>query len=67
MVKYAVHKTEHGSDHWVIKTMLNTLWPALKHQEQLLFKNTLWKEINTRITSTLAATLLEGMAQQKTN
>jgi hypothetical protein len=62
MVKCAVHKTEHGSDHWVIETMLDTLWPALKHQERLLFKNTPWKEINARIASTLAATLSEGTA-----
>jgi hypothetical protein len=62
MVKCAVHKTEHGSDHRAIETVLNTPWPAPKHQEQLLFKNTPWKEINTRIASTLAATPSKGTA-----
>jgi hypothetical protein len=67
MVKCAVHKTEHGSDHRAIETVLDTPWPAPKYQERLLFKNAPWKEINARIASTLAATPSEGTAQQKTD
>jgi hypothetical protein len=67
MVKCAILGTEHGSDHCTIETVFDALWSPLKHPERLLLKNALWKEINVRIANTLAATLLEGTVQQKTD
>jgi hypothetical protein len=66
-VKYAVHETEHRSDHRAIETVFDTPWPTPKTQERLLLKNAPWKEINTRIARTLAASRLEGTVQRKTD
>jgi hypothetical protein len=67
LVKCAVHETEHGSDHRAIETVFDAPWPTPQPQERLLLKNAPWKEINARITRTLAATMLEGTVQQKTD
>ena len=67
MIKCAVLGTDHGSDHCAIETVFDSPWSAPKHQGRLLLKNAPWKEINARITSTLAATPSEGTVQQKTD
>jgi hypothetical protein len=67
MVKCGIHGTEHGSDHCTIETVFDGPWSPPKHQERVLLKNAPWKEINARITNTLAATPVEGTVQQKTD
>ncbi|CEJ62807.1 Putative Remark: Mars [Penicillium brasilianum] len=67
MVKCAIPRTEHGSDHCTIETVFDASWSPPKHPERLLLKNAPWKEINVRIANTLAATPLEGTVQQKTD
>jgi hypothetical protein len=67
VVKCAIHRTEHGSDHHIIKMVFNIPFPVSKQQERLLFKNTLWKEINARITGSLDSTLLDSTVQQRTD
>jgi ribonuclease HI len=67
MVKCAIHGTEHGSDHCAIETVFDAPWQTPQHAERLLLKNAPWKEINARITSTLATTPLEGTVQLKTD
>jgi hypothetical protein len=67
VIKYAILRTEHGSDYYAIKTVFNAPWSLPKHQGQLLLKNTPWKEINARIANTLSATPSEGTVQQKTD
>ncbi|KAJ5909060.1 hypothetical protein N7495_001742 [Penicillium taxi] len=63
MIKFAIHRTEHGSDHYAIKTEFDAPWSAPKHQERPLLKNAPWKEINTRIASALTATPSGGTVQ----
>lgn len=53
MVKCILYGTEHGSDHRTIETVFDISVPILIPQERLLLKNTLWKEINTRIANSL--------------
>jgi hypothetical protein len=67
IIKCAILRTEHGSDHCAIETVFNAPWLLLKHQGQLLLKNALWKEINARIVNTLSSTPSEGTVQQKTD
>jgi hypothetical protein len=67
MTKYTVHRTGHSSDHITIKTVFDTPWIAPTQTDRLLLKNTPWKEINTRIASTLTTTPVEGSVQQKTD
>jgi len=67
VVRCAIHRTEHGSDHCAIKTVFDVSVPVPKHQERLLLKNALWKEINARIARTLDTALSEGTVQQKTD
>ncbi len=67
VVKCAIHRTEHGSDHHAIKTVFDVSVPEPKHQEWLLLKNAPWKEINAKIARTLVTTPSEGTVQQKTD
>ncbi|KAJ6114152.1 hypothetical protein N7512_007597 [Penicillium capsulatum] len=67
VVKCAAHGTEHGSDHRTIETVFDAPWTAPKQTERLLLKNAPWKEINARITRTLATTPVEGSVQRKTD
>lgn len=67
MVKCAIHGTEHGSDHRTIETVFDAPWPTPQHQERLLLKNAPWKDINARISSTLATTPSGDTVQQKTD
>jgi ribonuclease HI len=67
MVKCAIHVTEHGSDHCAIETVFDAPWPTPQHTERLLLKNAPWKEINTRIATTLASNPSEGTVQRKTD
>ena len=66
-VKCGAHETEHGSDHRTIETVFDISVPAPRHQERLLLKNALWKEIRERIANTLGATPLKGTVQQRTD
>ena len=63
----AIHKTDHGSDHRAIETVIDVSVPAPQQQERLLLKNAPWKEINARIARTLSTTSTEGTVQQKTD
>ncbi|KAJ5201027.1 hypothetical protein N7449_005830 [Penicillium cf. viridicatum] len=67
MVKCAIPETEHGSDHCAIETVFDAPWSGPKQQERLLLKKAPWKEMNTRIAGTLAATPSEGTVQLKTD
>ena len=67
MVKCAVHGTEHGSNHCIIKTMFDIPVLVAKQQEQLLLKNISWKGINARITTSLDSTPSDSTVQQRTN
>ncbi|OKO97584.1 hypothetical protein PENSUB_10010 [Penicillium subrubescens] len=67
MIKCAVHRTEHGSDHGTIETVFDAPWTAPTQTDKLLLKNAPWREINARIARTLAATPVEGSVQQKTD
>jgi Endonuclease-reverse transcriptase len=66
-LKRTIHKTEHGSDHRAIETVIDISVPALKQQERLLLRNAPWKEVNARIASTLNTSPTEGTVQQKTD
>lgn len=61
------HGTEHGSDHRTIEIVFETEVPEQKPQERLLFKNAPWKQINVRITRSLAMAPTEGTVQQNTD
>ena len=67
VVKCAIHRTEHGSDHRTIDTVFDISVPVPKHQERLLLKNAPWKEINARIARTLETTSADGTVQQQTD
>lgn len=67
MVRCAIHRTEHGSNHRGIETVFDPPWPVPKHQERLLLKKAPWKEISARIARPLATTPPEGTVQQKTD
>jgi exonuclease III len=67
VVKCAIHKTEHGSDHRAIKTVFDTEVPAPEQKERLLFKNAPWKGINSRIAGSLGVFPIEGTVQQRTD
>jgi exonuclease III/ribonuclease HI len=67
VLKCAVHKTEHGSDHRSIETSFDTTVPIPIHQERLLLKNAPWKQINERIFRALETKPPEGTTQQRTD
>jgi hypothetical protein len=67
IVKYAIYRTKHGSDHHTIKTVFDAPRPISEHPERPLLKNAPWKEINAKIARTLDATPSEGTVQQKTD
>jgi 3'(2'),5'-bisphosphate nucleotidase len=67
MVKCAIYRTEHGSDHRAIDTVFDALVPSPKHQERLLLRNAPWKKINARMASTLEVSPSDGTAQQETD
>jgi hypothetical protein len=66
MVKCTLYRTEHGSDHRTIETVIDVSVPIPRPQARLLLKNAPWKEINARIASSLGSPL-EGTVQQKTD
>ena len=49
LIKYAIHTTDHGSDHETIETIFDAGFSSPQRPERLLFKNAPWKEINARI------------------
>ena len=67
MLKCAIYKTEHGSDHRTIETAFNTSVPVPTQQERLLLRNAPWKEINERIAGALDSYPPEGTTQQRTD
>jgi hypothetical protein len=67
VLKCAIYKTEHGSDHRTIKTAFDTSVPIPTQQERLLLRNAPWKEINNRIARALDTQPPEGTTQQRTD
>ncbi|KAK6206220.1 reverse transcriptase [Colletotrichum tabaci] len=67
LVKFAIHETEHGSDHRAIETVCDVSVPVPAPRERLLFKNAPWKEINARVMSALEMTPCQGTVQQQTD
>ena len=52
-IRYMIYSIEHGSDYYIIEIVFNILVLVLKQEERLLFKNTPWNKINSRIINTL--------------
>jgi hypothetical protein len=67
VVKCTIYSTEHGSDHRAIETTFDVTTPEPVIGERFLFKNTLWNNIKTRITSTLHNAPTWGSVQQQTD
>jgi hypothetical protein len=67
VVKCTIHSTEHGSDHRAIETTFDIATPEPAIGERFLFKNALWNDIKTRITSTLHNAPARGSVQQQTD
>ncbi|KAK2687437.1 hypothetical protein QWA68_014059 [Fusarium oxysporum] len=66
-IRCAIHGTEHRSDHRIIEATFNSLVPAPKQEERLLFKNAPWKEIKGKIVDTLRDKPRGNTVQQKTD
>jgi hypothetical protein len=57
-IKCVIYGIEHGLDYCMIETAFDISVPVPKQDERLLFKNVLWKEINSRIVDTLRDRLM---------
>lgn len=66
-IRCTIGGTDHGSDHYKITTTFDMAMPEVEHEPRLLFKNTPWKEVNTRIKKTLHGKCTTGDVQVDTD
>ena len=67
VVKCAIHKTEHGSDHRAIETTFDVAEPESVPEQKLLLKNAPWTAIKARIANALNLVPAGRGVQQQTD
>jgi hypothetical protein len=65
MIRCAIYRIEHGSDHQAIETVFDIEPPERVVGQRLLFKNALWKAIQERIATVLQNTQVGNGTQQQ--